>query len=173
MSKRRQVSSDGVNWLNVEPDAFNFDASIYGHSREVDVGGAADVEAPALVAGVSPERGAMQIFCERQLAIFEALRRLGIPSDDIYVAFYNGGELFTEVRQGDLRFYISISQGQKLDGRAYEVLWVEKTKDWNEGPEDLRQEIYFKNLPPGFGVSLIMGLKDKGFVIDTKSGGRW
>ena len=42
----------------------------------------------------------LEEYAEKQLSTFEALRRLGFPADDIYVSFYNDGELFTELHQG-------------------------------------------------------------------------
>lgn len=117
---------------------------------------------------VPPAPSSLEDYAHRQLGFFEALRRLGIPSDDIFVAFYNGGELFTTVKQPGRTFNASISEGVKVDHVAYLKVWKEVAAWWNARDDVERQKLWEKNRPPS--VQLVVALKMKGFTIMTKDG---
>lgn len=101
-----------------------------------------------------------------QLAVFEALRRLGFKADDIFVAFYNGGELFTELHQGEQRFRITISRGTVIDSKAYKTLWEVEAERWNKSMTDAeRMKIYRKEFSVEKLLDLTDTLKHHGFVV--------
>ncbi len=83
---------------------------------------------------------------QKQLAIFECLRRFGFKPDELFVAFPPGGGLYTELRQDGRSFLISVLSGPAakfLDADAYMVLWQEWAHLWNtELSDDRRTEIY-------------------------------
>lgn len=61
---------------------------------------------------------------KKQLASFEALRRLKFRADDIYVAFYNGGEVFTELRSpGEPHFRMNFPDESRVNVAEYAAEW--------------------------------------------------
>lgn len=111
----------------------------------------------------------LKSYAHRQLAFFEALRRLGFTADEIFVAFYNNGELFTLVRQDKIEFNISISLGEKIDAEAYREIWNSEGERWN-GPmsEAERDELYRKEFSVERLVELAFALKAKGMDLRAK-----
>lgn len=97
---------------------------------------------------------------ERQLAYWEALRRLGFPADEIYVAFH-GDRLFTELHTAGGVFRIEVAYGVK-DRKGYEAAWRAACDAWNGGmPESERRRIY-EGLGHGWAAGLVTALLRKG-----------
>jgi len=107
----------------------------------------------------------LKAYARQQLAVFEAFRKLGFPSDDIYVAFYNGGELFTTLKQGGKEFNVTISKGEKVDAEAYQKVWLAESERWNTSMTNKeRDEIYFGEFTEVKLAELAVVLLAKGFV---------
>ncbi len=102
----------------------------------------------------------------RQLAYFEALRKLGYSSDDIYV-YFQGGELFTQLHQGEKRFNITVSRGVTVNPDEYQVFWKKQCVRWNTVMKEAeRMKIYRAEFPTSTKLlSLTTALIDKGFTV--------
>lgn len=110
----------------------------------------------------------------RQLAMHEALRRLGFSADDIYVRFANGVgsgddtryDVFTELKAGVLSFKSNFRGEKKVTKAAYEEVWERETAWWNEaGNTAEKLKIYQREFPVPVLLSLTEALQRKGFVI--------
>jgi hypothetical protein len=113
------------------------------------------------------ERGPrLHNYAREQLAIWDALRRLGFAADDIYAAFYNGNELFTTLKAGGKEWNISISNGRKLEPERYISLYTAKCEWWNkESSKEERREIFEKYMPVEKMISMAMSIRAKGIDI--------
>ena len=113
----------------------------------------------------------LRALARRQIAHFEALRKLGFPSDEIFVAFYNGGELFTTLRERGKEFNITISKGEKIDAQAYQPVYEEVATAWNTTmTKKEREEIYFGEFTEMKLAELALVLKMKGFDVNPARG---
>lgn len=103
----------------------------------------------------------------KQLASFEALRRMKFSADDIYVAFYNRGEVFTELRSpGQPHFKMSFPGEPRVKIELYASEWQEACAWWNADStlDSERREVF----ETGFGgnaVPLVTALLAKGIRI--------
>ncbi|OHD23154.1 MAG: hypothetical protein A2Y38_19940 [Spirochaetes bacterium GWB1_59_5] len=105
---------------------------------------------------------------KKQLATFEALRRLKFSSDDIYVAFYNNGEVFTELRPpGEPHFRMNFTGEPRVKIEDYAREWQEACTWWNSPDTDDsdRREIFEREFGGGHAVALVLALKDKGIRV--------
>lgn len=111
----------------------------------------------------------------RQLAMHEALRRLGFSADDIYVRFVNGVsdgtterfEIFTELRVGERVFKSNFRDMKKVTRAAYEEVWKREGTWWNDPATDAAEKlaIYQREFPVPVLLTLVEALKAKGFTI--------
>ena len=106
---------------------------------------------------------------QRQLAVFEALRRIGFTSEELFVS-YNSGVPVTLVRAGEKQFAISAdgpcapqSETEYIEG------WVKAAEWWNSGAaEDERMPIYHQFITPGTLLNLILALDDAGMPLRSE-----
>lgn len=104
-------------------------------------------------------------YAHEQLAIWEALRKLGFQADDIYAAFYNGNELFTTLKAGDKEWNGSISRGQKIPAEPYIALYTAECDRWNKTTPEARREIFDRHMPVEKMIDVAIGLRMKGIDI--------
>lgn len=105
-------------------------------------------------------------YVHEQLALWEALRKLGFSADDIYAAFYNGGELFTTLRVQGKEWNVSISAGRKVsDAEEYIRLYTKKCEWWNTAPDAEKRVVFNKHMPVDKMVSVAMSLREKDITI--------
>ncbi len=98
---------------------------------------------------------------ERQLAVFEALRRIGFTSEELFVS-YNGGVPVTLIRVGDKQFAVSTegpcapqSEPEYIEG------WMKAAEWWNTtAAEGERMPLYHKYISHGTMLNLILALDD-------------
>lgn len=110
----------------------------------------------------------------RQLAMHEALRRLGFKPEDIYVRFGNGVgdgtverfEVFTELKVGALSFKSNFRGEKKVTKAAYEEVWKREGTWWNDAADEAEKlRIYQREFPVPILMSLTAALQAKGFTI--------
>jgi hypothetical protein len=110
----------------------------------------------------------------RQLAMHEALRRLGFSADDIYSRFANGVghgateifDVFTELKVGELSFNANYRGEKKVTKTAYEEVYKREAAWWNAPEhEDEKRAIYRREFPVPVLASLVKALQNKGFTI--------
>lgn len=111
----------------------------------------------------------------RQLAMHEALRRLGFSADDIYVRFANGigtgdaavYDVFTELKVGERVFKANFRGERKVTKAAYEEVWKRESAWWNDPATDAAKKLYIyqKEYSPAILLSLAQALQAKGFTI--------
>jgi hypothetical protein len=77
---------------------------------------------------VTPE---IETLVRKQLALFTALRSLGFTNEQIFVAFYNGGEVFTELRADDRVFRVGFPGSPKVVATEYVKAWEAACEEWN------------------------------------------
>ena len=100
-----------------------------------------------------------------QLAYWNALRRMGFDADDIYAAFYNGGELFTTLKVGGKEWSASISEGIKISAEPNVSIYTFECQMYNAAPNDKRDEIFRKYMPVEKMIQMAISLRAKGIVI--------
>jgi hypothetical protein len=110
----------------------------------------------------------------RQLAMHEALRRLGFSADDIYVRFANSVgdgtterfDVFTELKVGALVFKSNYRGEKKVTKAAYEEVYKREAAWWNDAADEAEKlKIYQREFPVPVLLSLTEALQRKGFVI--------
>lgn len=111
----------------------------------------------------------------RQLAMHEALRRLGFKPDDIYVRFTNGVgtgdaavyDVFTELKVGELVFKANFRGERKVTKAAYEEVYKREAAWWNDPTTDAAKKLYIyqKEFNPAMLLSLAQALQVKGFTV--------
>lgn len=111
----------------------------------------------------------------RQLAMHEALRRLGFSADDIYVRFTNGVgtgdaavyDVFTELKVGELVFKANFRGERKVTKAAYEEVHKREAAWWNDPTTDAAKKLalYQKEFPVQVIMSLVETLQAKGFTV--------
>jgi len=106
-------------------------------------------------------------YAHEQLAVWEALRKLGFPSDDIYAAFYNGNELFTTLKVGDKEWNGSISRGKKIPPEPYIALYTAECERWNQTTEGERRRIFDAYMPVEKMINIAVGVRCKGIDIPS------
>ena len=111
----------------------------------------------------------MRVLYEKQLALFEAFRRLGFTSDEIFVG-YNGGNPVVVVRAQEKQFAVAVGDTgpQPTDEQQYQEEWVDAVAAWNGGmlTEVERQRLYREHvIDAGKGMPLLEALFAKGFVL--------
>lgn len=83
----------------------------------------------------------------KQLATFQALRKCGFDSDDIYLRI-DGRKVFTELRPSlhpNLTFRIDYPGAPDVDAQEYIRMWQAAAEWWNrEATLEQRNEIYFR-----------------------------
>lgn len=103
---------------------------------------------------------------QEALACFEALRRLGFASGDIYFAAPGAGA----ERKAPFKVLLR-TQGKewvfdcgliKISVKECAEQFEKAVKLWNEGPEEGRQEIYAKSYCRSHGFDLITSIGSKG-----------
>lgn len=104
-----------------------------------------------------------------QLAVHEALRRMGFDPSEIFVA-YNHGKPMTVVKAQDKTFLPDYTTGPNTeipkDAAAYEDAWVTAVEAWNDKlTDDERQAIYNKYMSRERFISLTVALIHRGFRI--------
>lgn len=105
----------------------------------------------------------------RQLAVFEALRRIGFTSEELFVA-YNAGTPVTLIRVGEKEFVVRTdgpcdpkSEVEYIEG------WLKAAEWWNSGAaEDERMPIYHQFITPGTLLNLILALDDAGMPLRSE-----
>lgn len=100
-----------------------------------------------------------------QLSYWNALRRMGFDADDIYAAFYNGGELFTTLKVGGKEWSASISEGIKISADLYVPVYTAACEMYNTAPDAKRDEIFQKYMPVEKMIQMAISLRAKGIVI--------
>lgn len=111
----------------------------------------------------------------RQLAMHEALRRLGFSADDIYVRFTNGVgtgdaavyDVFTELKVGALTFKANFRGERKVTKAAYEEVYKREAAWWNDPTTDAAKKLYIyqKEFSVPVILSLAQTLQAKGFTV--------
>lgn len=97
---------------------------------------------------------------EYQQATWEALRRLGFPASEIFIAFH-GDRLFTELHTAGVVFRIEVAY-DVTDRKGYGERWALACERWNHGvPESERLRI-FEALPAGWHLGLLAALEARG-----------
>ena len=109
----------------------------------------------------------MLLIYELQLAVFEALRRLGFQPDDIFVA-YNYGEPVTVLRTQGKQFVMNYPHAGEVPANTeeYNRGWHEACQAWNATMSDAdRARIYEERfVAQGESVPLLEALKRKGIT---------
>ena len=98
---------------------------------------------------------------ERQLAIFEALRRIGFASKELFVS-YNAGVPVTLIRVEAKEFVIS-ADGPCTPRHEDEYIagWMEASTWWNErATNEERMELYHKYISEETLLTMILALYD-------------
>jgi hypothetical protein len=111
------------------------------------------------------EKRTLLDYAHEQLAIWEALRKLGFLADDIYAAFYNGNELFTTLRIGDKEWNGSISRGRKISPEPYIAIYTAECERWNKTTEAERRQIFDAHMTVEKMVDIAIGVRLKGIDI--------
>lgn len=112
------------------------------------------------------EKTTLVEYAHEQLAIWEALRRFGFPADDIYAAFYNGGELFTTLRASSKEWNVSISQTKKVDSELYLPVYTAECEMWNgTQDESKRRQIFQEHMPVERMIQMAISLRAKDILI--------
>jgi hypothetical protein len=111
----------------------------------------------------------VELACDKQLAIFEAFRRLGFLADDIYFGFNPEAKApFTVLRSQGLEFVVMYPDVRPLDVDAEKFFdrWKERCEEWNgRMPESQRRAIFNRHIiDAGMSLSLVHALHKKGFV---------
>lgn len=110
----------------------------------------------------------------RQLAMHEALRRLGFSADDIYVRFANGVgdgtierfDVYTELQVGERSFKTNFRGEKKVTKAAYEEVYKREAAWWNDVADAAEKlKIYQREFPVPILLSLTGALRAKGFTI--------
>jgi hypothetical protein len=97
------------------------------------------------------------------LACFEALRRLGFVSDDIYMARHTDGRMKLVVLSVSYGLIANPMCGDKFAFKARpieEVMseWAEAAELWNHGTDEERQSLWEQSLIGRHGVALVTDL---------------
>ncbi len=98
---------------------------------------------------------------QRQLAVFEALRRIGFTAEELFVN-YNQGEPVTLVRVDGKEFIVR-ADGPCAPQNEPEYIegWLKAAEWWNnEATENERMLIYHKHITPGTLLTMIVALDD-------------
>lgn len=114
---------------------------------------------------------ALTKLARRQLAMYEALRRLGFQPDQIFVTFYNGdpvtgADVFTELRVDGKVFKSNFRGEKKVTREAYLATWTRENVWWNEKAN--RKEklaIYQKEFSVSMLLSLATAIASKGITV--------
>lgn len=105
----------------------------------------------------------------RQLAMFEALRRLGFSAADIFVA-YNGGDVRTVLRTRGKQFSVQYVGPQGVAPSEVPVTEAEYIAEWQAGAtawlqsmsNDEREEIYRAGMDEEKLLALVVALDARG-----------
>ncbi len=101
---------------------------------------------------------------ERQLATFEALRRIGFEADELFV-YYNGGEPITVIVVDGVKVGVPIRIPYADDEESYCIGWQAASLWWNTEPSANRHEIFQKHWSENGIWSLIVSLHERGLPI--------
>ena len=105
---------------------------------------------------------------KEMLAVFEALRRLGFPADDIFVvpeAIEYGSDRVvpaTLLRTQGKEF--AITAGDPYPKEKFVDDWEAAGKLWNAGKDSERGAIYERSIIKRKGCSLLLALEKKGIT---------
>ena len=110
---------------------------------------------------------------EMQLAVFEALRRLGFTSDEIY-AGYNNGQPVTVLKAQGKQFVLNYPKAVDVPQTAEEYVagWQEACEAWNSKMDNTERTRIFEErfLVVGEAVQLLEALSRKGFTWTSTAG---
>ena len=104
------------------------------------------------------------------LATFEAFRRLGIPSDDIFfrvgnVIGYGPNTLYVEAQQGERTFVVTIDRFLTESPEEIVAMGRAAGEAWNAAAEHETQTIIRNSKIFRQGVQLVLAMVEKGFVL--------
>lgn len=110
-----------------------------------------------------------KLVLEQALAVFEAFRRLGFTSDEIFFTL-DSVHVFMTLRTQGREFVITCGPYGPLTPREATDQWNEMAREWN-GPmtETERQRIWGQSFIFNQGGDLIRGLVRKGIQIPKQS----
>lgn len=111
------------------------------------------------------EKDALLEYAHEQLAVWEALRKLGFQADDIYAAFYNDGELFTTLKAGGKEWNYSVSHTQKVSSDLYIPLYTAECERWNTTTQEERRKIFMKHMPVDKMIQIAISIRIKDIEI--------
>lgn len=112
----------------------------------------------------------------KQLAIWEALRRLGFEADDIFVGVVDNdgriaqrGEVKTVLRPADqpgTQFVVNFPGSPKVDKDAYERVWKVEATRWKDAmTHEERDLIYRINVTEEVLLNLVVAIGTKGIKV--------
>jgi hypothetical protein len=104
-------------------------------------------------------------YAHEQLSFWAALRKLGFAADDIFAAFYNGGELFTTLRTQGKEWHVSVSRGTKVHEDDYIPIYTAECDRWNAAAEAERRQIFDVHMPVEKTIQVAISVRAKGFDI--------
>lgn len=110
----------------------------------------------------------MDLLYERQLALYEAFRRLGFLSEEIFFS-YNKARPIVVVRADGKQFVARVQSPAPATEQQYIKAWEAAADEWN-GPmaEAERQRIFRQHImEAGVSLPLLTGLLAAGFELGT------
>lgn len=116
----------------------------------------------------------MHVVFEHQLALFEALRRLGFTSDELFTG-YNKGNPVTVILAEGKQFVVSVEGGLccDLDENEYFLGWREAAEWWNDEATRAEQlTIYRAHVNEDKLAALILALAAKGMPLRDRDARR-
>jgi selenocysteine lyase/cysteine desulfurase len=108
----------------------------------------------------------IETLVRKQLALFTALRSLGFTNEQIFVAFYNGGEVFTELRADDRVFRANFPGSPKVVTAEYVKAWEAACEEWNARlTADERHKIFTTYMTHDALFALAASIARKGITV--------
>ena len=111
----------------------------------------------------------VELVCDKQLAVFEAFRRLGFLSDHIFFGFDPIRRApFTVLRAQGLEFTIAYPDVPPLsvDEVKFFERWKERCEEWNGSMTEPQRKAIFERhiIESGMSLPLVHALHKKGFA---------